>query len=94
MPRVQTMTSKKFPKGWEIVEPFLTELQDKLNDLNNLPAESKRRVIILFRMKITGQFINCTTRGQDTFMKCITRKKKQTKIYMIICVEKSGPIRV
>jgi len=30
MPRIKTLRTKKAPKGWETIEPTLTELQAKI----------------------------------------------------------------
>ena len=82
MVKIQTQSSKKYPKGWEIVESFLTDLQNQLMDINNAPAESKRRVIFLFRMKTIGTFTRSTIKDLAISMKCITRRKKYLKNFM------------
>ena len=47
MPRIQTLKAKKFPEGWETIEPTLTEMQNEMKDVENAPHEGKRRVIYI-----------------------------------------------
>ena len=49
MPRIQTLKAKKFPEGWETIEPTLTEMQNEMKDVENAPHEGKRRVIYIFK---------------------------------------------
>ena len=59
-------------------------------DVNNAPSESKRRVIYLFRMKIIGIFTGFIIRDPAISMKCITKRKKYRKNFMITYLEKNG----
>ena len=35
MPRVKTLTSRKPPKGWEMIEPTLNEITNSIRDVEN-----------------------------------------------------------
>lgn len=49
MPRVKTIQSrKKMPAGWDAIEPTLTELQQKMRDIENEPCEGKRKPEVLW----------------------------------------------
>eukprot|EP01089_Gocevia_fonbrunei_P009525 TRINITY_DN2184_c1_g1_i1.p1 TRINITY_DN2184_c1_g1~~TRINITY_DN2184_c1_g1_i1.p1 ORF type:complete len:148 (-),score=24.90 TRINITY_DN2184_c1_g1_i1:8-451(-) len=43
MPKVRTQRTKKAPKGWDIIEPTLDELQQKMRDAEAEPHEGKRK---------------------------------------------------
>jgi len=47
MPRIQTLKAKKYPEGWDLVEPALIEMQNEMKDVENAPHEGKRRVNII-----------------------------------------------
>eukprot|EP01027_Heterolobosea_sp_BB2_P001318 GEZU01002017.1.p1 GENE.GEZU01002017.1~~GEZU01002017.1.p1 ORF type:complete len:147 (-),score=18.76 GEZU01002017.1:24-464(-) len=42
MPKVKT-SKKKPPKGWELIEPTLMELEKKMREAENEPHEGKRK---------------------------------------------------
>lgn len=44
MPRIQTLKAKKYPEGWDLIEPTLMEMQNEMKDVENAPHEGKRRV--------------------------------------------------
>jgi bud site selection protein 31 len=43
MPKIKTLKSKRAPKGWETIEPTLTELYQEMRDSENEPIEGKRK---------------------------------------------------
>eukprot|EP00919_Chromeraceae_sp_WS-2016_P079365 GHVR01187870.1.p1 GENE.GHVR01187870.1~~GHVR01187870.1.p1 ORF type:complete len:148 (+),score=17.75 GHVR01187870.1:26-469(+) len=43
MPKVRTLGGKKPPEGWEILEPVLDEMSNKMREAENEPHEGKRR---------------------------------------------------
>jgi bud site selection protein 31 len=43
MPKITTQRTKKAPKGWDLIEPTLLELKQKLRDVENEPIEGKRK---------------------------------------------------
>ncbi len=43
MPKIKTLQSKKPPKGWEMIEPTLLELYQRMREAENDPAEGKRK---------------------------------------------------
>ena len=48
MPKVKTNKTKKFPKGWDIIEPTLKELQQQMRDVENAPIEGKRKPEVIW----------------------------------------------
>eukprot|EP00347_Sterkiella_histriomuscorum_P013681 403363776 len=48
MPNIKTSRTKKAPKGWDLIEPTLSELQLKLRDVENEPIEGKRKPEVLW----------------------------------------------
>eukprot|EP00002_Diphylleia_rotans_P000708 TRINITY_DN1036_c0_g1_i1.p1 TRINITY_DN1036_c0_g1~~TRINITY_DN1036_c0_g1_i1.p1 ORF type:complete len:146 (+),score=30.96 TRINITY_DN1036_c0_g1_i1:62-499(+) len=47
MPKIKT-SKTKFPRGWELIEPTLNELQRKMREAENDPHEGKRKVETLW----------------------------------------------
>jgi bud site selection protein 31 len=43
MPKIKTLNSKKPPKGWDIIEPTLLELYNRMREAENDPSEGKRK---------------------------------------------------
>ena len=49
MPRIQSKRArKKMPPGWDLIEPTLLELQQKMRDIENEPIEGKRKPEVLW----------------------------------------------
>jgi len=49
MPKIKTIRSRKrVPAGWDAIEPTLTELQQKMRDIENEPYEGKRKPEVLW----------------------------------------------
>ena len=43
MPKIRTLKSKRYPAGWDLIEPTLTELTNQMRDFENEPPEGKRK---------------------------------------------------
>jgi bud site selection protein 31 len=43
MPKIKTINSKKPPAGWDLIEPTLMELYQRMRDAENEPHEGKRK---------------------------------------------------
>lgn len=43
MPKVRTLKTKKPPEGWELIEPTLEELSQKMREAERDPHEAKRQ---------------------------------------------------
>jgi len=43
MPKIKTLKSKKYPEGWELIEPTLTELANQMRDQETSGHEGKRK---------------------------------------------------
>ena len=50
MPRIKTLRHKKYPKGWEEIEPTLNELAQQMRDAENESSEGKRKVEITWKI--------------------------------------------
>lgn len=48
MPRIRTMNSRKPPEGWNKVEAFLNEMNQKMRNLENEDTSKKRKSEILW----------------------------------------------
>eukprot|EP00128_Syssomonas_multiformis_P016267 Colp12_sorted_trinity150504_noHs@22287 len=48
MPKIRRGKNVAPPEGWELIEPTLTELEQKMRDAENEPHEGKRKVEALW----------------------------------------------
>ena len=88
MRRIQTLNSKKPPKGFDIIEPQITELIQRLKDAENAPSEGKRKVesiwpILRIHHQIS-RFIYETFKkkeiSRDVYEYCIDQKIADAKL--------------
>ena len=42
MPRVKTLTSRKPPTGWDLIEPTLKEITNSIRDVENTQFEGRK----------------------------------------------------
>ena len=76
MRRIQTLNSKKPPKGFDIIEPQITELIQRLKDAENAPSEGKRKV-----ESIIIKYL-------DLYMKLLKKRKFQEMFMNIVLIKK------
>jgi bud site selection protein 31 len=83
MPKIKTIRTKKAPEGWDLIEPTLTDITNKLRDIEQEPIEGKRKNEPLWEIyKLTHQrsryifemFYNKKQISRELYEYCLNEK--------------------